>query len=116
MATYLFYCLTVPDPPRRLRVVLKGNSLVIKWREPLNTNGMVDYIVMVSVNGNTTTVCKNCGEYHRMKNVDQNTTYTFWAIAYNVNNDRFVSKRSNNYTISTPSFSKLPYNYSVYQD
>ena len=102
------YFLLVPGPPRRLRVRLKRNSLLIKWREPLELNGKVEYEVLAFVNGHTTTVCRACGEYHRMNDVDQNTMYTFWVIAYNINNDpKFVSERSNNFTISTPSFSKF---------
>ncbi|XP_028413002.1 uncharacterized protein LOC114535873 [Dendronephthya gigantea] len=93
----------LPMEPRYLRVKQKGEILVIKWRQPKELNGLVDYTLFALVNGNEKTICSACGESYRLEYVEQYTEYTFWVIARNIKNG-YTSPPSNNVTITTPSF------------
>ncbi|CAB4003547.1 adhesion G -coupled receptor L3-like [Paramuricea clavata] len=95
----------VPTRPRRFKVKLKGEAVVIKWREPEKLNGLVHYRLFALVNGTKRTICSACGEWYKLEDVEQYTNYTFWVIAYNTNNDpRYESGPSENATIITPSY------------
>ena len=78
---------------------------MIKWRQPEELNGLVDYTLFALVNGNERTICSDCGESYRLEDIEQYTKYTFWVIARNIKNG-YISEPSNNDTIITPSFSK----------
>ncbi len=78
-----------------------------KWREPEKLNGLVHYRLFALVNGIKRTICSACGESYRLEEVEQYTNYTFWVIAYNINNDpRFESGPSEVSNVTTPSYSK----------
>ena len=77
-----------------------------KWQEPEKPNGLVHYRLFARVNGTKKTICDACGELYKLEDIEQYTNYTFWVIAYNINDPRYKSGHSKCVNITTPSFSK----------